>query len=398
MGRILIFTGKGGVGKTSVAASHALKSAMGGSKTLLVSADMAHNLGDIFCVETGGVSTNAAPLLDLLELDPDAVMREEFPDVNRAMSKLLGGSGASAMNSGEDAPIPGMETLFVLLKIMKIYRSGEYERIVVDCAPTGETLSLLKLPELLAWYMEKFFPVGKAMVRVLSPLAKTKYHVTLPDRTAMDEMEQLHRTLMELQELLKDSSICSVRLVCIPEKMVVEETKRNFMYLNLYRYQVDGVYINRILPPAADNAFLQRWRTIQSGYIDELEHVFAGIPLTRIPWYPNEVRGLQAVERLCEDVLTAPDLFDVRVHTENETYEAVDGGYCLVLKLHGATAEHLQVYHREMDVEVKLNNFSRCSPLPNTLRGAELTENSLQNGELRLYFKAKNTDSKGGEL
>ena len=397
MGRILIFTGKGGVGKTSVAAAHALKSAMEGCRTLLVSADMAHNLGDIFCTQTGGTATSAAENLDLLELDPDTVMREEFPQANRALMKLFGGSGYSAIDSGEDAPIPGLETLFALLKIMKIYQSGAYERIVVDCAPTGETLSLLKLPELLAWYMEKFFPVGKAMVRVLSPLAKAKYHVTLPDRVAMDEMEQLHATLMELQELLKDPEICSVRLVCIPEKMVVEETKRNYMYLNLYCYQVDGVYINRILPPAADNEFLQRWRTIQRGYIEELERVFADIPITRIPWYPSEVRGMQAVQRLCSEVLTAEDLFTVRVRTENETYEATAEGYCLVLRLQGATAEQLQVYHRELDVEIKLNNISRCIPLPNTLRGAVLVDQRLENGELRLFFRAKHHDSEGGE-
>lgn len=396
MGRILIFTGKGGVGKTSVAAAHAVKSAAEGKNTLLVSADMAHNLGDIFRTEVGSTPTTVREHLDLLELDPDRIMQEEFPQVTQALSALFVGSGLSGLDADDPMPIPGFETLFSLLKIKAIYESGRYERILVDCAPTGETLSLLKLPELLAWYMEKFFPVGKTMVRVMAPFAKARYQVSLPSRTAMDEMEQLHQTLMALQQLLKDEQVCSVRLVCIPEKMVVEETKRNYMYLNLYRYQVDGVYINRILPEETGNPFLQNWRTIQSGYLTELEQVFAGVPIARIPWYSREVRGMDAVERLCRDVLTAEDLFALRRHTESEYYEPTDDGYCLVLSLPGADSDHLKVYHREMDVEVKLNNFSRCIPLPNVLRGSTLQETSIEDGTVRLRFRMKQTEAEGG--
>lgn len=395
MGRIVVFTGKGGVGKTSVAAAHAVKSAEEGKKTLLVSADMAHNLGDIFQTEVGNRAKQVLDYLYLLELDPDVVMREEFPHVKQALANMLGGSSLSSGKLDENTFLPGFENLFALLKIRKIYESGEYDRIFVDCAPTGETLSLLKLPELLAWYMEKFFPVGKAMVRVLAPVSKLKYRVSLPTRTAMNEVETLHGAMMELQNLLKDSSICSVRLVCIPEKMVVEETKRNFMYLNLYGYQVDGVYINRILPEEADNPFLQKWQGIQKKYVDEVGRIFAGIPITRIPWYPKEVRGEAAVKRLCEDVLTAPDLFEVRVHTENETYETIEGGYCLRLKLGSVTREELQIYHRNLDVEIRVNNFSRCIPLPNILRGAEITHVDLTEGELRISFREK--AGKGGE-
>lgn len=397
MGRIMIFTGKGGVGKTSVAAAHAVRSAEEGRKTLLVSADMAHNLGDIFQIEVGGRARRAREDLDLLELDPDVVMREEFPNVNKALFSMMGGAGASIRDLDEDTLIPGFEDLFSLLKIGQIYESGEYDRIFVDCAPTGETLSLLKLPELLAWYMERFFPVGKTVVRFLSPLAKAKYQVTLPSRTAMNELEELHGKLMQLQELLKDDSICSVRLVCTPEKMVVEETKRSFMYLDLYGYQVDGIYINRILPEQADNDFLKRWQEIQKKYIDELERVFCGIPITKIPWYPKEIRGEDAVGWLCRDVLTDEDLFDVRIHTENETYEAIEGGYCLILKLQGASREGLKVFQRDMDVEIKLNNFCRCIPLPNILRGAEMTDVSLNGGELRICFRVKEAVGEEGE-
>ena len=281
-----------------------MKSAEEGKKTLLVSADMAHNIGDIFETRIGRTPVPLGENLDGLELAPDMLLLQEFPEAAAAVRKLLQGSGAGAADPGDHFLIPGFEDLFSLLKIMQIYRSGEYERILVDCAPAGETLSLLKLPELLSWYMEKFFPVGKTMVRVLAPLSKAKYRVELPDRKAMDEIEEMHLELLRLQELLKDGNISSVRLVCTPEKMVVEETKRSYMFLSLYGYRLDGVFINRVLPEEADNAFFRGWREIQSGYMEELRQVFRGIPVSEIPWYPEEVRGKHAIGRICREILS----------------------------------------------------------------------------------------------
>ena len=396
MGRIIIFTGKGGVGKTSVAAAHAIASADEGKKTLLVSADMAHNLGDIFQIEVGRYTKQVRDNLFLLELDPDMNMKEEFPNANKAISSLMGSGGAAFANLGDNFMIPGFENLFSLLKIKNIYEDGEYDRIIVDCAPTGETLSLLKLPELLTWYMEKFFPVGKMMVRVLAPVSKMKYKVTLPSHEAMNEIEEMHGQMVLLQELLKDPKICSVRLVCVPEKMVVEETKRNFMYLNLYDYQVDGVFINRILPEDTGSDFMNRWRDIQKKYVDELESVFAEVPITKIPWYPKEVRGEDAVQFLAGDVLRIPNLFEVNVQREKETYDVIDGGYCLKVKLPGARAEDIKVIAHEMDLDIKVNNYNRRIPLPNTLKGALITDIHFAEDQLGISFKVEDAVGEAG--
>ena len=396
MGRIIIFTGKGGVGKTSVAAAHAVKSAAEGKKTLLVSADMAHNLGDIFQTEVGSRVRELEARLYGLELDPDLLLEEEFPDVAQAIADLVQGEGLAARDLGGHFLIPGFENLFSLLKIAQLHQSGEYDRILVDCAPTGETLSLLKLPELLAWYLEKFFPVGKTMVRVLSPVSRLRYNVRLPDRKAMNQMEEMHLRLLALQNLLKDGSVCSVRLVCTPEKMVVEETKRNYMYLNLYGYQVDGVFINRVLPEAADNGFLAGWRGIQAGYLAELRRVFAGLPLWEIPWYPEEIRGREAIGRLCREILTDPDLFEVRAHTEHEVYEAIPGGYRLALSLPFAREGQAQVSVHGLDLDISVNNYLRRIPLPNVLRGVAPAEVSLEGGVLRVSFLTGETDSSAG--
>lgn len=225
MKRIIIFTGKGGVGKTSIAAAHAVKSAKEGKKTLIVSTDMAHNLGDLFEQSIGRTETKVKENLYALEIDPNYTLQHEFKYMMNALQRMLTSIGNDEMHFDEFTMLPGMDELFSLLKLLELYKESEYERIIVDCAPTGETLSLLKFPELLCWYMDKFFPVGKVAVRVLSPVSKAFFQIELPDKAAMNDIQKLYLTLIELQELLRNKEVCSIRLVTMPEKMVVEETK-----------------------------------------------------------------------------------------------------------------------------------------------------------------------------
>ncbi|MBR5761821.1 MAG: ArsA family ATPase, partial [Lachnospiraceae bacterium] len=238
MSRIYIFTGKGGVGKSSIAAAHAYKSAKEGKKTLLVSTDMAHNLGDIFERKLSRDIENVMPNLDIYEIDPAYVCETDFADIIRYAKNLL--AGADELAPADIGIIPGTEELFSLLKIAELHKSGAYDRIIVDCAPTGETLSLLKFPEMLSWYMEKLFPIGKVGVRVLAPVSKSLFKIEMPNKQAMNDVEKIYMKLSELQELLKNRETTSVRIVSVPEKMVVEETKRNYMYMNLYNFNVDG--------------------------------------------------------------------------------------------------------------------------------------------------------------
>ena len=390
---IFIITGKGGVGKTSVAAAHAVRSAAEGKNTLLVSADMAHNLGDIFQTRAGGHVQEIGPCLSVLELDPYLLMREEYPHINKSIANLSGSMGMAVGQIGDSYMIPGLENLFSLLKIRDLYQSGTYDRIIVDCAPTGETLSLLKLPELLSWYVEKFSPVGRTLTRVLTPLAKIRYQMDLPDGAAMDELGQLYQKLLRLQDLLKDPETTRVRLVCTPERMVVEETRRSYMYLNLYRYPVDCVFINRILPGKTGSDFMDSWRKIQAGYISELESVFSELTITRIPWYPLEIRGAQAVEHLSRDALGDENLFDRPVRTDNEVYARIEGGYSLTIRVPGAAPEDVEVFPREMDVDIRIRNFMRSIPLPGVLRGAEMTSARVRDGSLTICYAVKTQDT-----
>lgn len=393
MTRVLIFTGKGGVGKTSVAAAHARNSANDGKKTLIVSTDMAHNLSDIFEVPIGKTIQQVAANLHALELDPNFIMKEDFSEIERAITNLIASSGLPLGDIGQISVFPGMDELFSLLKIMDIYEKGEYERIIVDCAPTGETLSLLKFPELLAWYMEKFFPIGKFAMKVLSPVSKAVFKIELPDKNAMTDIERLYLKLMELQEFMKNRKTTSIRLVTMPEKMVVEETKRNFMYMNLYDYLVDGIYINRILPKDMDNPFFSEWIRIQNQYVEELESVFDGLPIYKIPWFDTDLNGLSGVDRIEQAVLKGKPVFALQGDLPGQRFEKTKTGYELKLKLPFIEKADLNLHESGTDIIVKIGNYKRCIPKPGVLRSYPVTGAKLSKGTLTMTFTEGGTQS-----
>lgn len=389
MTKIIIFTGKGGVGKSSISTAHALEFANENRKTLLISTDMAHNLGDIFKISIGHKIRNVKENLDVIELNPNTLRNEMFPKIKESVVELSHGYNIEFTNLNENFVLPGFGNLFCLLKIKEFYDSNEYDYIVVDCAPTGETLALLKIPELLAWYMEKFFPVGKTIVRILAPISKLKYGVELPSYKTMNTVEKIHKKLIDLQYTLKNRDICSIKIVCIPEKMIVEESKRNYMYLNLYQFNVDEIFINRVLENIGENKFLNHWRQVQQKYIKELEEVFTHIPMIKIPWYPNEIQGIQSLEKIASRIKTLKNNSCKPCNFISEKYRISSNGYILDVYLPEAKIEDIKVFIHEMDLNIKIKNFNRCIPLPNVLRGSTINKICLENEILSIEFKIK---------
>lgn len=391
MSKIYIFTGKGGVGKSSIAAAHAIKSALEGERTILVSTDMAHNLGDIFEVNPEKEPLKVMENLDIYEIDPEYVMEHDFQDIASCVSNML--SEVQSNDWSDIGLAPGMEELFSLLKISEMQKEGIYDRIIVDCAPTGETLSLLKFPELLSWYMEKLFPIGKIAVRLLSPISKAAFRIELPNKKAMNDIERLYIKLQELQELFKDRDTTSIRIVTTPEKMVVEETKRNYMYMNLYNYNVDGLYINRVLPRDINNPFFSQWLQIQEKYINQLYESFGMLPIYTIPWYEEELKGQMAINRMAKEVLKESDIFEIKTIHEREVFTKNEKGYLLDVALPGANKKEMDLYQSRTDIVIKLKNFKRNIPLPNILRNYLITSAKLEEGVLRIQFeKGEETD------
>ena len=385
MSRIYIFTGKGGVGKSSVAAAHAIKSASEGKKTLLVSTDIAHNLGDIFERRLGKEVENLLPNLDIYEIDPEYVMENDFSAVMKYLGNLLSEFDNHGLQ--DMGMMPGMEELFSLLKIADIYNNKSYERIIVDCAPTGETLALLKFPELLSWYMEKLFPIGKVGVRMLAPISKLVFKVEMPNKNAMNDIEKMYLKLIELQELLKNRDVTSIRIVTTPEKMVVEETKRNYMYMNLYNFNVDGLYINRILPKDINNDFFAQWIMIQKEYITHLKESFSALPIYEIPWYDEELKGEENIRRIVEDALSEKDVFSKKIITERESFKQIETGYQLDVHLPGADKSSIDLYQAATDIVIKTENFKRNIPLPNILRNYVVSGAKFDEGKLSIQFE-----------
>ena len=392
MGRIIVFTGKGGVGKTSVAASHALKAAKQGKKTLIVSTDMAHNLSDLFEKPLGKEPTQVVPNLEALEIDPNYEMERYYGTIKKAIQKMIFSVDVaeSQMEEMEDITvIPGFEELFSLIKIQELEESGCYDLIVIDCAPTGETLSLLKFPELFSWYMEKLFPIGKLGVKVFRPISKKLFKIEMPDNKALSDIEVLYMKLSKLQAMLKDREKCSIRIVTIPEKMVVEETKRNYMYLNLYNFNVDGLFINRIIPDEVDEPFFKEWRAIQSQYIQELEEVFSGMPIYKLKWYEQDIVGVEALNRVVQESLQDEKLLEVLENRQNETFEKTDSGYTLRLYLPFAKKESLDLVETPTDLVIKLENFKRNIPLPLTLRKYQVVGAKWELDQLVVRFEKR---------
>lgn len=385
MNEIYIFTGKGGVGKSSIAATHAVKSAAEGRRTLLVSTDMAHNLGDLFEQKLGKEAENILPGLDLYEIDPEYVMDNDFSAVMKYLENMFSQTGQYGLQ--DMGMMPGMEELFSLLKIADIYNSERYERIIVDCAPTGETLALLKFPELLSWYMERLFPIGKVGVRMLAPVSKLVFKVEMPNKKAMNDIEKMYLKLIELQELLKNRDITSIRIVTTPEKMVVEETKRNYMYLNLYDFNVDGLYINRILPEEINNKFFDQWIMIQKEYITYLKESFSALPIYEIPWYDEEVRGEQNIRRIADDILAGSEIFERKIITERERFKQTGKGYQLDVLIPCADKSSIDLYQAASDIVIKTGNLKRNIPLPNTLRNYVVTKAKFDEGKLSILFE-----------
>lgn len=387
MGRILIFTGKGGVGKTSIAAAHAVKAAGEGRKTLIVSTDMAHNLSDLFMKELKEEPVEIMENLHGLEIDPNYEMERYYGSIAKTFKNMLTFEDPKDSQVFDDIVVfPGIEELFSLLKIKELYDSGVYELIVVDCAPTGETLALLKFPELFSWYMEKLFPIGKVALKVLRPVSKVAFKLEMPDDRAMNDIERLYVKLGQLQALLKERDISSIRLVTIPEKMVVEETKRNYMYLNLYNFNVDGLYINRIIPEDAANSFFDRWKVIQKECLEEIEAVFANIPVYRVKWYETDINGVEGLGRIVSDALGDENIFKVLKTTINETFTKTDKGYRLDVYVPLAEKGAFDLFESGTEIIIKIGNFKRNIPIPNTLRKYSMTTARLNEGVLSIDF------------
>jgi arsenite-transporting ATPase len=295
--RIVLYTGKGGVGKTSVAAATARRVAADGSRVLVVSTDPAHSLSDVLGTPIGAEPTPLAPGLEGLQLDDRAELSRHWSAVRDWASRTLVGRGVDRISAQELSVPPGLEELLSLLRLVELRESGSYDVIVVDCAPTAETLRLLSFPDLAHWWLSRVVPRQEELLGTARPLAKAILDITLPDKTVLDEVARMMESLLRMRELFVDREHVSMRLVTTADRVVVEESRRTYTALGLHGVATDAVIVNRLFPDDV-GPYFAAWRTQQQEQLAAIEDAFAPVPILRAPFFDREVVGTAALDRL----------------------------------------------------------------------------------------------------
>jgi arsenite-transporting ATPase len=301
--RTILYTGKGGVGKTSVAAATAVRCAAGGKRTLILSTDPAHSLSDSLQAELGSQPTTVAENLEAAEIDAQHELSRHWQGVQDWFGELLMQRGLDRISAEELTVPPGVDELFSLLRLREHHASGDFDVIVIDCAPTGETMRLLSFPEAARWWLEKIVPLERAIIAAAAPLARTVLDIPLPTGEVFNDIQRLSANLIAMDRILRDTEHSSIRLVMAPDRMVIGEAMRTFTYLNLYGYLTDAVIVNKVFPEDVGDYFAG-WREHQQQQLELVRSAFAPVPVLELPYFDREVIGAEML------ALVGAELFD----------------------------------------------------------------------------------------
>jgi len=384
--RIILYTGKGGVGKTSVAAATALRSARLGHRTLVMSTDAAHSLADCFDRALGPEPTSVASNLWGQELDVYRQIDAQWGILQKWLKVLMEWRGIDEVLAEEMALLPGMDELASLLYLLNYYDSGEYDVIIVDCAPTGETLRLLSFPDVLRWWLQRIFPIQRAAARVVRPVMRRLTDLPVPDDEVFTAVKDLLTRLERTREILGDGDTTSVRLVLNPEKMVIRESQRTYTYLGLYGYAIDAVVCNRLLPEALNHPYFEAWKGSQERYYALVEEGFSPLPIIKGPLMEQEVVGLKMLERFARALFDTSDPTRVLYRGEAQRIRQEDGTYLLTLNLPFASKEQIALSQVGDELTVQVGAYRRNLILPRALAVAESEGAKLEGNRLTIRF------------
>jgi arsenite-transporting ATPase len=385
-----MFTGKGGVGKTSVSAATALRSADLGYRTIVLSTDPAHSLADSFELGIGNEPTLLAPNLWGQEIDLLHQMEQHWGRVQEYMSAIFMWRGMSDLVAEETSVLPGMEELASLMQITALAESGDYDVIVVDCAPTGATLQLLAFPELARWYLDKIIPFQKAAIKVAGPMLKRMVEVPLPDEDLFQSIEDLVLQLHRVSKLLGDPAISSMRLVLNPEKMVVKEAQRALTYLSLYGYATDMVVCNRMILTTVSDGYFANWKDIQAKYRQFVEESFSPLPILDVPWFDDEVVGVEMLRRMGAALYDAQDPTTIYYAGQSQEVVKTNGVYQLRLPLPFVEKSEIKLTRSMHDeLIVHIGNWKRNIALPRVLAGLPVQGARYEERDLVVLFRAQ---------
>ncbi len=389
--RVILMTGKGGVGKTSVAAATGLKCAELGYRTLVLSTDPAHSLADSFDLELGHEPKLVRPNLWGAELDALMELEGNWGAVKRYISQVLQARGLDGVQAEELAILPGMDEIFGLVRMKRHYDEGTFDVLIIDSAPTGTALRLLSLPEVGGWYMRKFYKPLQGISVALRPLVEPFFRplvgFSLPDKEVMDAPYEFYEQIEALEKVLTDNTQTSVRLVTNPEKMVIKESLRAHAYLSLYNVATDMIVANRIIPESVTDPFFQRWKENQTQYRQEIHDNFSPLPVKEVPLYSEEMCGLEALDRL-KETLYPGDEDPAQVYYKETTLRVVpeQGGYNLELYLPGIAKSQVELSKTGDELNIRIGNHRRNLVLPQALAALSPSGAKMEDDYLKIRF------------
>ena len=382
--RVIIYTGKGGVGKTSMACATACKIARSGKRVLVMSTDQAHSLGDAFGQKIGKEETQVSENLYAMEIDVVYESEKSWGNLKDYFKRLLTARGGGGIEVEELLVFPGLEELFSMFKILEMTESGKYDVIIVDCAPTGETLALLKYPERLSGMIQKVLPMKKVAVKTGGKLIEGIMKIPMPGDGVFDDVEYLMDKMERLQRLLLNKEIVSLRVVTTPEKIVISEAKRNFTCLYLYHYNVDAVIVNHVYPQKAMEGYFQKWMKLQEEALAEIRESFSEVPKFYVELQERELRTTEILEEVGEKIYGEMD--PSRVLFEKEIYRVEEENAVLCIYLPFADKEELRLEQDGDEMIVGVKNESRKFPLPSEFHGKEIVGAKFEDGYLTVRF------------
>src|SRR3712207_3077631 len=358
--RTILYTGKGGVGKTSVAAATALKASRAGKNVLVMSTDPAHSLADVFDTEIGPDPKEMAHGLWAQEMDHTSMIDDNWSEIQGYMTTLFEWQGTDTLAAEELAMLPGMDELFGLLMVRQHNQEDRYDALILDAAPTGETLKLLSLPDHMSWYVEKIFPIQRRAAKLVRPFAnRARSLPPLPEDSVFAAGQRFYQAIASVEEILTDRDNATVRLVLNAEKMVIAEARRAYTYLNLYDYGVDAVVVNRLLPETVSDPYFEKWREAQKGHLAEIENSFSPIPIFTARLFDRELYGLEALGALAEEVFREEE--PLRVFFRGAAHEIVasNGGYEVVFNLPLLEKGNVDLSKKGAELLVQVGGYKR---------------------------------------
>lgn len=389
--RVILMTGKGGVGKTSVAAATGLRCAELGYKTLVLSTDPAHSLADSFDMELGHDPRLVQENLWGAELDALQELEGNWGAVKRYITQVLQARGLEGVQAEELAILPGMDEIFGLVRMKRHYDEQDFEVLIIDSAPTGTALRLLSLPEVGGWYMRRFYKPFQNMSVALRPLVEPIFRpiagFSLPDREVMDAPYEFYEQIEALEKVLTDNQQTSVRLVMNPEKMVIKESLRAHAYLSLYNVSTDMVVANRIIPESVEDDFFKRWKEQQQKYKDQIHENFHPLPVKEVPLYSEEMCGLEALNRL-KNTLFEEGEDPTKVYHEETTLrvQQLDNAYSLEMYLPGIPKDQIDLSKSGDELNVRIGNHRRNLVLPQALAAMQPVGAKMEEDFLKIKF------------